>query len=97
MGDVQKSDASLGELMKKHGETQPYFIAWPLAILGKSDLAFECLEKSVGVSGNGLYGLLTNPAFSNLYNDPRWLPFLEKIGRSPEQLDSIEFDIVLPE
>jgi hypothetical protein len=35
--------------------------------------------------------------FSNLYEDPRWLPFLERIGRSPAQLAAIEFEVKLPE
>ena len=35
--------------------------------------------------------------FSNLHDDPRWLPFLERIGRSPAQLATIEFEVKLPE
>ena len=38
-----------------------------------------------------------NPLFANLSDDPRWLPFLESIGRSPTQLDAIEFKVTLPE
>lgn len=29
--------------------------------------------------------------------DPRWLPLLRKLGKAPEQLAAIEFDIVLPQ
>jgi hypothetical protein len=28
--------------------------------------------------------------------DPRWLPFLRKLGRAPEQLEKIEFKVTLP-
>jgi len=28
--------------------------------------------------------------------DPRWLPFLESIDKSPEQLAAIEFEVTLP-
>jgi hypothetical protein len=29
--------------------------------------------------------------------DPRWLPFLRKIGKAPEQLAKIEFKVTLPQ
>jgi hypothetical protein len=34
--------------------------------------------------------------FVNLHGDPRWLPFLRKLGRAPEQLDAIRFDVKVP-
>ncbi len=30
-------------------------------------------------------------------DEPRWLPFLGSIGRSPEQLEAIEFEVNLPD
>jgi len=36
-------------------------------------------------------------SFDNVHSDPRWLPFLRKIGLSPEQLAAIKFDVKLPE
>ena len=44
-----------------------------------------------------LYEIVSTPLFDNLHSDPRWLPFLESIGKSPEQLAAIEFDVALPE
>lgn len=35
--------------------------------------------------------------FANIHDDPRWLPLLESIGESPEQLAAIEFEVRLPE
>ena len=35
--------------------------------------------------------------FANIHDDPRWLPFLESIGKSPEQLAAIEFEVRLPQ
>lgn len=32
----------------------------------------------------------------NRYRDPRWLPFLRKIGRAPEQVDAIRLDVKRP-
>ena len=31
-----------------------------------------------------------------IHNDPRWPPFLHKIGKAPEQLAKIEFKVPLP-
>lgn len=38
-----------------------------------------------------------NPFYRNLHNDPRWQIILEKLGRSPEQLATIEFEVNLPD
>ncbi len=37
------------------------------------------------------------PLFANIQVDQRWLPFLESIGKFPEQLAAIEFKVTLPE
>jgi len=34
---------------------------------------------------------------ANVHADPRWLPFLRKIGKAPEQLAAIKFDVKLPQ
>lgn len=34
--------------------------------------------------------------FTNLHEDPRWLPFLRKLGMAPEQLAAIKFDVSVP-
>jgi hypothetical protein len=39
----------------------------------------------------------TQILFTNIHDDPRWLPFLESIGKSPAQLDAIKFKVTLPE
>ena len=43
-----------------------------------------------------LLEIVGNPLFGNIQGDPRWLPFLESIGRSPEQLAAIKFEVTLP-
>jgi hypothetical protein len=44
----------------------------------------------------GLSLIAVDVQFANIHDDPRWLPFLESIGKSPEQLDAIEFEVRLP-
>ena len=44
----------------------------------------------------GLSQIVTQPEFAQIHNDPRWLPFLRKLGKAPEQLAAIKFDVKLP-
>lgn len=102
-GQQDKSDILLQELIEKVEKSEgnrrltPYVIAWPLAHRGDADLAFEYLNKAMDTDDPYLWGILGNRSFAPLYDDPRWPPFLEKIGRSPSQLDAIEFNIILPD
>jgi hypothetical protein len=40
---------------------------------------------------------VTENLFDNIHADPRWLAFLRKIGKAPEQLAKIEFKVTLPQ
>ena len=68
-----------------------------LAYRGEADRAFEWLDKAVAYKDPGLSEVPTDALFTNIQNDPRWLPFLESIGKSPAQLDAIQFKVTLPE
>ena len=68
-----------------------------LAYRGEADRAFEWLDKAVRYKDPGLAQIPTQIEFTNIQNDPRWLPFLERIGKSPAQLDAIQFKVTLPE
>ena len=97
LGRVVESDAALTELIGKHEQHWPYNIAAVLAYRGEADRAFAWLDKAVAYGDPALSFIAGGTWFSNLYEDPRWLPFLERIGRSPAQLAAIEFDVKLPE
>jgi tetratricopeptide (TPR) repeat protein len=97
LGQTDESDAALAELIEQHEQGAPFQIAYIYAWRGEADLAFEWLDKSVEHKDAGLFLIVTNRFFSNIHDDPRWLPFLESIGRSPEQLAAIEFKVTLPE
>ena len=88
-----KSDAALAELIQRHEKDSAYNIAYVLAFRGEHDRAFEWLGKAVGYRDPGLSSVGQDPMFTNIHTDPRWLPFLRKIGRSPEQLAAIRFDV----
>jgi hypothetical protein len=60
-------------------------------------MSFAWLEKALQYNDNGFIQIALQPEFTNIHNDPRWLPFLESIGMLPEQLTAIEFKVTLPE
>jgi hypothetical protein len=67
-----------------------------LAWRGEKDPAFEWLDKAVEYHDTGLVEIPVEPMFANIQNDPRYLPFLRKLGKAPEQLAVIKFDMALP-
>jgi tetratricopeptide (TPR) repeat protein len=90
------SDRVLAELLEKYSGNMTYNLGYVYAYRGDADSAFEWLEKAVEVEDAGLGEILSQPLFENLYEDPRWLPFLRKLGRAPDQLSEIEFSIRVP-
>jgi TolB-like protein/Tfp pilus assembly protein PilF len=96
MGLVEQSDAALTELIQEYGNDQPFRIAEDLAYRNEADRAFEWLERAAENEDPKLNGVAAGSSFEHLHEDPRWLPFLERIGRSPEQLAAIEFEVELP-
>ena len=96
LGQAVESDAALTELIGKYERSWPYYIAAVLAYRGEANRAFAWLDKAVAYGDPALSSIAGATWFSNLYEDPRWLPFLESIGRSPEQLAAIEFTVTIP-
>ena len=97
LGQAVASNAALAELIDKHEHGGAYNIAYVLAFRGEADRAFAWLDKAVRYKDTGLTLIAIQPEFDNIHEDPRWLPFLESIGMSPEQLEAIEFNVPLPE
>jgi tetratricopeptide (TPR) repeat protein len=96
MADTAASDAALVELIENFEREWAYNIAFVLAYRDEPDKAFEWLEKAVTCKDTGLAEIVRQPLFINISDDPRWLPFLESIGKSPAQLDAIGFRVTLP-
>ena len=96
LGRKADSDAALAELTKKYSADAAYNIAYVLAWRNERDRAFEWLDKAVTQQDPGLSEIARQPQFANLHDDPRWLPFLRKIGKAPEQLAAIKFDVTVP-
>jgi TolB-like protein len=97
LGRKAESDAALAELIDKHARRWADSIAWVLAYRGDADAAFEWMDKAVAERTSGVVHFPVEPLLASLHTDPRWLPFLRKIGRAPEQLAAIPFDVNLPQ
>lgn len=97
LGDSNKSDAILAELVSKYEKDAAYNIAYVQAWRGEIDSAFEWLDKAVAYRDTGLPMIAIEPLFANLHADARWLPFLRSQGKAPEQLAAIQFKVTLPD
>jgi TolB-like protein/cytochrome c-type biogenesis protein CcmH/NrfG len=92
-----ESEAALGALIKKYEKTMAWSIALVFAFRGDADRAFEWLGKAAEFRDPTIGSTAAYPLLTNLHSDPRWLPFLRRIGMAPEQLAAIKFDVTLPQ
>jgi len=98
LGRAEESAAVLRDLHGIHAdEFWPHGYARAYAWLGKNDEAFRYLQLTTEMFPSALQDAAINPLYQKLHGDPRWLPFLRKIGNAPEQLAAIEIAITMPE
>ncbi len=96
LGREAESDSALAALIRTYPKDAPYNIAYIYALRGQADSAFAWLGRAVEYADPGLADIAVDPFFDKVHSDPRWLPFLRKIGKAPEQLEKIEFHVELP-
>ncbi len=96
LGRKADTDAALAALIAKWEKDSPSNIAYVYAYRGETDKAFEWLDKAVEYGDTGIGEIVTENQFAKIHADPRWLAFLHKIGKAPEQLAKIEFKVTLP-
>ena len=97
MGQAAESDAALQQLIDAHADGWAYNIAYTYAYREEADSAFEWLNRAIENRDAGLSDLGSTHSFDNIVDDPRWLPLLERLGMSPDQLAAIEFEVEIPE
>jgi adenylate cyclase len=97
LGRQSDSDSALADLIAHDANEWAYNIAYVFAWRGEADRAFQWLDKAVAYRDPGLVEIISEPLFASIQHDPRWLPFLRRIGRAPEQLAAIRFDVKLPQ
>ena len=79
-GHQAESDAALQELIANHAMSSAFQVAEVHAMRGETDLAFEWLDRAYGQRDPGLSYMKPDPLLRSLHADPRWEPFLRKMG-----------------
>jgi hypothetical protein len=97
LGRKADSDTALAALIARYEKEAAFNIAEVHAFRGDADLAFAWLDKAVEYADLGLSEIIKEPFFAGIETDPRWLPFLRRIGYAPDQLAKIEFTVTLPQ
>jgi TolB-like protein/Tfp pilus assembly protein PilF len=80
LGQQEAADSALKELIEDFGDGAATQVASAYAFRGETDRAFEWLERAFAQRNAALVMLKIFPEFKHLYDDPRWKPFLEKMG-----------------
>jgi hypothetical protein len=80
LGNKIESQRALTQLIETGADDAAYQIAEVYGYRGEIDKAFEWLEQSLKIRDSGLASVLGDPALRELRTDPRWQPYLEKLG-----------------
>ncbi len=96
-GNRAASQAALQQLEDEYRETMSYQIAELYACRGEADKTFQWLQEAERLKDFGLDMAHLSTCLRSVHQDPRWLPFLNRIGRDPGQLDRIPLQVSVPE
>ena len=80
LGKKSEADAALQQLITQYREQAAYQIAEVYAFRGDADHAFQWLEIARAHKDAGLAAIKGDPLLKNLYRDPRYAEFLQKLG-----------------
>jgi len=80
LGAVAQCEAALEALTREFAWTAAYQIAEVHAYRGDADKAFAWLEQAYAQKDPGTLFVATDPFFQGMRNDPRWDPFVERLG-----------------
>ena len=79
-GRHTESDAALKELIETRADTGAFQIAEAFAYRGDRDQAFAWLERACAQRDPGMSMVRASPSLRGLHGDPRWTPFLKRVG-----------------
>jgi TolB-like protein/Tfp pilus assembly protein PilF len=80
LGDLQKAQENLDELIEINGEVAAYQVAVVYSYWGDADKTFEWLDRAVELHDPGVTEVNKTSFFDPVKDDPRWDAFLERIG-----------------
>ena len=79
-GELAESDRWLNKLIDKNAHNLAFQIAMCFAVRGNADAAFEWLERAYLQRDSGLSLVKRWWVLAPIHGDPRWNPFLTKMG-----------------
>ena len=79
-GEIAESDRALNALVENLADRAAFQIAMCYAVRGNADAAFEWLERAYAQRDSGLTFIKAWWVLESLYGDPRWSPFLKRMG-----------------
>ena len=79
-GNTTQADSLVQNLADKLGLSMGYQVAEAYGYMGKKDSAFQWLDKAYENGDAGLSFLQIDFMLRSLHSDPRWKPFLAKVG-----------------
>jgi predicted Zn-dependent protease len=80
LGTTTDANLALAELIEQHADGSAYQIAEIHAVRGDVDAAFHWLERAVAQRDGGVPDANASPRLHSLHGDPRWVPFLRRLG-----------------
>ncbi|MEJ2534053.1 MAG: tetratricopeptide repeat protein [Gammaproteobacteria bacterium] len=94
LGRTEEYQEAFEHLVEREKDRYSSEIALVCAWMRDADCAFHWMEKEWARDGSsGWAQFPTNPHLERIADDPRWLPFLRKVGIAPEQLAQVRFDV----
>src|SRR5947199_10325719 len=93
LGQKTDYEKALVDEIKQDEREGPYNIAYVYAFCGDADKAFEWLDKAVAYQDPALGEIVTENLIAKIHSDPRWLPFLRKIGSAADQPAKLEVKV----
>ena len=97
LGEMEEADRSVTWMMEKGADKFPYDIASVWAYRKDGERIAEWVTKSIEYKDNDIGDPVQDPLFDVVHDDPKWQTLMQALGRSPAQLDSVRFDVVVPE
>ena len=98
LGRLDEFEAALTELRDTWGNQSPLAVATVYAYTNAADAAFEWLERVLDEEYHPRrFSIVRDPWFRNLHSDPRWEQILERLGVAPGQLETLDFQLTLPD
>jgi TolB-like protein/lipoprotein NlpI len=96
-GKQKEADEALNWMMEKGARHFPYDIASVWAYRKNGEKTAEWVQKAISYNDNHVGDPVQDPLFAFALQDEGWINLMKALGKTPAQLDSIEFEVKLPE